>query len=379
MSSILIITWDGGGNVPPTLGLAAELVRRGHEVRVLGHPQQAESVRAAGAVFEAYEALPAWDPNARTSMAGFVWKYPRMFTDRRFADAAREAIATYSPDAVIVDVLLTAAVAAAVSSGTPTIVLVHTVNEFVVSNFAKGPVGLLAALKGFSLSRSLSIADAVVISSPRALARGHAPANAHYVGPIFGPGESVPTESAPDSRRILVSLSTISYVGMLSVLQRIVDAVADLSEDVVVTTGGSIDPSEVRAPAHVIVRRTISHSELLPQTALVIGHGGHGTTTKALTAGVPLVIRPMTSLGDQAAVAAAVERAGVGVRLGAHDSVEQIRRTVAGALHDRGLHERARALGHELRASDGAALAADVLERTARTARATPSPRQPTD
>lgn len=375
MSSILIITWDGGGNVPPTLGLAAELVRRGHDVRVLGHPRQEQSVRATGAVFQAYEGLPTWDPSVRTSFAGFVWKYPRLFTDRRFGDAARAAIAAHRPDVVVVDVLLTAAVAASVSSVAPTIVFVHTVNEFVVSEFARGPVGTLAALKGFSLTRSLAAADAVVIASSPALARSAVPANAHYVGPIFGPGEKTPVEADPHARRILISLSTISYVGMLSVLQRIVDAVADLSDDVVVTTGGSIDPSEVRAPAHVRVRRAISHAELLPQTALVIGHGGHGTATKALTAGVPLVIRPMTALGDQAVVAQAVERAGVGLRLGSRDSVEQIRRTVAAALHDPGLHERARALGRELRAAEGAALAADLLERTAHPARATTPPR----
>ncbi len=379
MSSILFLTWDGGGNVPPTLGLAAELIRRGHQVRVLGHPQQADSVRASGAVFEPYEALPAWDPIERTSFAGFVGKYPRLFTDRRFGDAARDAIAGQRPDAVIVDVLLTAAVAAAVSSATPTIMVVHTLHEFVVSNFAKGPVGLLSALKGFSLTRSLKAADALVISSPPAFAHGAAPANAHYVGPIFGPGETVPTQADPEARRILVSLSTISYVGMLGALQRIVDAVADLSDDVVVTTGGSIDPSEVRARANVLVRRALSHADLLPQTALVIGHGGHGTTTKALTAGVPLVIRPMTALGDQAAVATAVERAGVGVRLGSRDSVDQIRRVVDAALRDRGLHERARALGRELRSADGAALAADVVERESRPAHAAARPRLHSD
>jgi UDP:flavonoid glycosyltransferase YjiC (YdhE family) len=369
MSSILFLTWDGGGNVPPTLGLAAELIRRGHQVRVLGHPQQAESVRAAGAVFEAYQDLPAWDPRERRSFVGFVRAYPALFTDRRFGDAARNAIAAHRPDAVVVDVLLTAAVAAAASTTTPTVVMVHTLYEFVAANLAKGPVGILAAVKGFSLTRSLRAADALVVSSPPEFATGDAPPHAHYVGPIFGPGEAVPAEADPEARRILVSLSTISYVGMAAVLQRIVDAVADLSDDVVVTTGGSIDPSELRAPGNVRVRRSLPHGDLLAQTGLVIGHGGHGTTTKALTAGVPLVIRPMTSLGDQAAVAAAVERAGVGVRLGSRDSVEEIRRVVDAALHDRGMRERARALGRELRAADGAALAAEVVERATASAR----------
>ena len=36
MSRFLLATWDGGGTIPPELGLAAELVDRGHEVVVLG-------------------------------------------------------------------------------------------------------------------------------------------------------------------------------------------------------------------------------------------------------------------------------------------------------------------------------------------------------
>ena len=36
MSNILFVTWDGGGNAAAT-ALAHELVRRGHDVRVLGH------------------------------------------------------------------------------------------------------------------------------------------------------------------------------------------------------------------------------------------------------------------------------------------------------------------------------------------------------
>ncbi len=369
MSGILFITWDGGGNVPPTLGLAAELMHRGHDVRVLGHPAQSGAVRAAGAEFEAYRGLPAWNPNERTTLAGFVWKYPAMFTDRRFGDATRDAIAARHPAAIVVDALLPAAVHAAATSNTPTTVLVHTVHEFVESDFARGPVGVLAGIKGFPLPRSLAAADAVVVASPRALAEGTTRNDRHHVGPIFGPREPVPTEADPNGRRILVSLSTISYVGMPRVLQRIVDAVGDLSDDVVVTTGGSIDPAEVRAPAHVVVRRTIPHAELLRQTALVIGHGGHGTATKALTAGVPLVLRPMSTLGDQAVVAAAVERAGVGVRLGSRDSVDRIRRTVLTALRDDALRNRARALGRELRTTDGGRLAADIVERTMRPAR----------
>lgn len=35
LASILFVTWDGGGNLPPALGSAAELRDRGEQVRYL--------------------------------------------------------------------------------------------------------------------------------------------------------------------------------------------------------------------------------------------------------------------------------------------------------------------------------------------------------
>ena len=37
MADILFVTWDGGGNLPPAIGIGRELRSRGHEVRFIGH------------------------------------------------------------------------------------------------------------------------------------------------------------------------------------------------------------------------------------------------------------------------------------------------------------------------------------------------------
>ena len=52
MGDILFVTWDGGGNVPPAMGIASELQRRGDTVRVLGHEQQRNMIEKAGLRFE---------------------------------------------------------------------------------------------------------------------------------------------------------------------------------------------------------------------------------------------------------------------------------------------------------------------------------------
>src|SRR5687767_7079863 len=54
MGDILFVTWEGGGNLPPAIGIAAELQRRGNAVRMLGHEQQRSTVERAGLRFEPY-------------------------------------------------------------------------------------------------------------------------------------------------------------------------------------------------------------------------------------------------------------------------------------------------------------------------------------
>lgn len=368
MTAVLIVTWDGGGNVPPALGLAAELLARGHSVIVLGHPSQRAEVEAVGAASVDYRTLPRWNPRALDGALAFASGYLRLFTDGRFGSEVRDAIDRFDPDVVVVDALLPAAMRAAVDSGRPTAVLVHTVLS-AVEQIARGPVGGLAALKGFSFSRGLEGADALLIASPEAIATAPAPASARYVGPIPAPGETAPAEAERGSRRVLVSLSTIQYPGMQSVLQGLLDAIGTLPVEAVVTTGPAIDPADLRVPANAEVHRRVPHAEVLPHIGLVIGHGGHGTATKALTAGVPVLVRALSSLGDHLAVAAGLEHAGVGRRLSRRLSRDELAHAIIGALDDAELHDRSRAVGLSLRAMDGASLGADLVERTAGAAR----------
>ncbi|GAA1105952.1 MULTISPECIES: hypothetical protein [Pseudonocardia] len=51
MTDYLFALTDGGGTVPPELGVARRLVLRGHRVRVLADTSMARGVRAIGASF----------------------------------------------------------------------------------------------------------------------------------------------------------------------------------------------------------------------------------------------------------------------------------------------------------------------------------------
>ncbi len=54
----LLAVVDAGGTVPPALSLAAELVRRGHHVRVLADPTIEDSARRCGCAFSPWREAP---------------------------------------------------------------------------------------------------------------------------------------------------------------------------------------------------------------------------------------------------------------------------------------------------------------------------------
>ena len=114
--------------------------------------------------------------------------------------------------------------------------------------------------------------------------------------------------------------------------------------------------------------RRIDHGELLPTTAIVIGHGGHATAARALSYGIPLLLMPMHPLMDQPVVARAVERVGAGRVLPRTAKPERIRETVRALLADSSVRSAAQDLGRSVRERDGAVVAADLLEHHAATA-----------
>jgi hypothetical protein len=50
----LFVVWEGGGNIPPILGLAKRMISRGHEVMVMSDPCNEPEARAAGCDFFPY-------------------------------------------------------------------------------------------------------------------------------------------------------------------------------------------------------------------------------------------------------------------------------------------------------------------------------------
>jgi UDP:flavonoid glycosyltransferase YjiC (YdhE family) len=130
--SFLFVTWNGGGNVPPTLSIARKLVARGHRVRVVAPPSLAGAVRAEGCTLVASARAPD-----RTRSSGTLLGRPRTLTlalelaraspAAAFAAELLDALDAEAADVLVIDFMLAGAIAAAERTRLPTAALMHTV------------------------------------------------------------------------------------------------------------------------------------------------------------------------------------------------------------------------------------------------------------
>lgn len=176
----------------------------------------------------------------------------------------------------------------------------------------------------------------------------------------------------PGDQRPLVYATFGTVAGQLSTgvenLGVLLDAVAKLEARVLLTTGPTIEPEQVRTDASaVVVRQWVDQADVMASASVVVCHGGSGTTLGALAAGVPLVVVPQ--FVDQYANAVVVERAGAGLvvdrggRRGplSPPDAEPIRQAAATLLADSRYRVEAERIAEEFSAAPSAIEALDTL------------------
>jgi len=132
VARVLFVTWDGGGNVPPTVRLAEELRERGDSVRFLGQARQRAYFESRGFDFEVVRGSKKWDPTVPVGDIVGMSQFARLITDGRFGTDTLRSIRRKPVDVVVVDVLLYGALRAAHRAQLTRAVLVHTLFDFVV-------------------------------------------------------------------------------------------------------------------------------------------------------------------------------------------------------------------------------------------------------
>lgn len=367
MSKVCIVTWDGGGNVPPALGIGRELKRRGHDVTFTGHEQQRGAIQdQAGFEFYPYRAAPRWDSTRPFKPVEIVH---RVFVSRALGAELPPA------DLYLVDNLLFGALSEIQKGGRRHAVLFHSLLSEGLNTWGGGLGALLAMLHRLRPPKLWADAEATLVATLRELdpiADQKLPANVRYVGPVWQ--DSRPQASEAREPHVLASLSTISQDGQPAALQAVIDALGTLKVPATVTTGPAVDPEQLRAPQNVNLLRMADHGELMRRSTLVVGHGGHATTMRALAHSLPLLVIPMFEQGDQTQIGRVIERTGAGRMLPKKASSAEIATALQALLEDGSYRTAAARLGALIRERDGAAAAAHQLEALLPSRRVVSSP-----
>src|SRR3954470_935329 len=125
MARFVFVTWDGAGNQTPAIGLGATLAGRGHDVTFAGYDGQRERFTSLGHDFRTLNhAQQLWPtsppPDWMPVLVDVVWACRQHLRD------LPDLLAAEHYDAMVIDCLMFAALAAAERESVPTAVLLHS-------------------------------------------------------------------------------------------------------------------------------------------------------------------------------------------------------------------------------------------------------------
>lgn len=378
MARYLWACFDGGGNVPPSLGVAEVLLDSGHEVSFAGRPELVE--RLAPTRFHAIELAESyrhadryrWHPRA----ALFAYLTSPAVGEELLALAKSER-----PDVMVIDAMFGTALEVAPRFETPVAVMLHTflyrtLDGWKVLMTDESDARVRAGFDPLPpVAEMWGTTDLLQVNSLAQL--DSTPTvdwpNIRHGGPILTDDSravpaALPWDAADPTPLVVVSFSTAVAQGSVGKLQRTLDAFAELPVHLVATCAAGVDPAELRVPGNAHVLRFATHEPLMARAALVVTHGGHGTAMRALKHGLPIIClagqaddQPGVAALDQPRIAALIEERGLGRALDADAAAREIRAAAQAVLDDPSYAVRARADAELLRSRNGAAEAAGRL------------------
>jgi UDP:flavonoid glycosyltransferase YjiC (YdhE family) len=372
----LVVTWGLGGNLPPLLGAASVLARRGHEVTFLASERTRGTVERLGFPATAYRRTA--EPDTRIPFEQQAEQIMATAAGVDVALDARDVLEDVRPDLAIVDCMLPAALAAARATGTPAVSLVHFFYGLARTTMLRDGGGFTTDLRTLATTHEalglgpicdgLAAWEAVellLVTAPRWLdLDADAPEHVVHAGPLDVRTHAGAPPRAPGSRqRVLLTFSTTVMEGQPELIGRLSAAVAGLGLQPTLTLGPAVDSGAVDVPGEVEVLAFADHDRLLPECTLVICHGGLGTVLRALAHGVPMLVLPLGR--DQAFNARRVEALGAGIALPPDAPPERIRAAVRSLRGDGSFRAAAQNAAARIASDQPDRTAADALERTA--------------
>lgn len=371
MARIAWACWDGGGNLTPSLGIAQVLQDRGHQVHFYGRPEMVGRVEAAGLAATALT-------QARTDLDRYSFHPLATVFGYTSSPAVGEELVTVMagqrPDVVVIDGMFSAALNVAPYFGRPTVVMVHTFFDRLLGGWRAGftmqsESRLRAGFAGLpDLDTLWGERDLIQVNTLQAFDGDPATSWSHVVhgAPVLSaerravPAE-LPWDAGDPAPIVLLSFSTVPEQRDPAMLQRGLDALAELPVHIVATTGGTVDPGDLAAPVNAHLVSFADHDALMRRACLVVGHGGHGTTMRALQHGLPIVGIPARG-ADQVPITRFLEEWKVGRALPGDATAVQIQSAVDEILNDPSFSIAAQARSAAFAGLDGAQLAATSVE-----------------
>jgi UDP:flavonoid glycosyltransferase YjiC (YdhE family) len=333
---VLLVHWDGGGNMPPQRALARELKRRGHDVHVLTHNTLADAVMADGATFHALDTAPQYDPTQPHSYdEENAFLQQRVCGSRAFAADYLNVYDALRPDVCVIDAMLITTLNEAIERGLYFAAVNHVAwnpaGAAFLNSFAAALPGSAAGSTFYGLLDRVPLVLAT--SYPDFGTQPDVAPHIHFVGPIREPVSPAPwPRRFPDRPFVLVSLSSL-FQEQDATLQRTCDALAPLSLEVLVTTGRGIAPEALAVTGCVQAQSFVPHDAVLPSVDLVVTHAGLGTSMYSVGAGVPCLCLPNGR--DQDYNAARLQALGLGRILSPAATPAEIRDAVTDMLSDK--------------------------------------------
>ena len=398
---ILAVCWEGGGNVPPTLGAVRALAGRGHDVRLIADDTMRAEAIEAGARFLPWKRAPnrpdrspescfVRDWETADSLTGFQRGCERIFVGpaQSYAEDILEALATEPSDILLGTDLLFGSMLAGEIAKVPTALLASNISLWplpghppfgpgfqparsaadrardaevtaVVEQLWDGFLpGLNAARAHFGLAPLAHVHEQPLSVGRHLLATSSSfdfpverlPDHVRYVGPLLEmPSWAHERWASPPAREtrplVLVSFSTTNQ-GQADVLRRVISGLAGEPVEVVVTLGKALEGLGLQSSANVTILPNAAHDDILAKARAVVTHGGHDTIMRSLSHGVPLVVLPMGR--DQNDNAARLDYHGAGLRLDPSAPSQMIGEAVRRVLSEPGFAERAMALARAI-------------------------------
>jgi UDP:flavonoid glycosyltransferase YjiC (YdhE family) len=345
------------GHIVPTLGIAAELRRRGHRVSYALKHQFASKIRAFGCEVIAYRPLEnklrfmrensVYRGLSEDALA--AWRTLRLEEEKDTLAQLEPLYRRGRPDLIVYDI----------TNPTGRVL----VGELNVPAAEHSPIVINQFNDSWTYDNNL-----VVVTIPHFFQREAASLEERFQFVGFIQNDRTrffdPWIRRHSNLRVILVYATTGLLEQTHFFKSVLAALQSLNDPLVLCVGDvTILDSLGPLPASCEVNRSSANFEILQSASLVVGQAGTGSTLEALYWGVPqLLIPPPLEIFEDCA--SRVAELGLGVCLKEADAtVERIGSAARWLLNDAVIADRLAETSRIMHATAGATLAVDLLEK----------------